>query len=214
MVNTLLTELDGLNSRKAVYVIGATNRPDMIDPAMVRPGRLDKLLYVDLPSANERWEILKTHTKRTPIPVECMDDIRQIVESSDCDGFSGADIAALVREAATSALRGALEAVGAFEKEMASLKRGEGAEDGAEHLAEREEVRVKTEHFALAAKKTLPSVSKEQRGRYERMRDKYAGLPTRRRGKEKEDMGVGETLKDGSGPIRVGEKDKDGGMLA
>lgn len=192
-------------------MIGATNRPDMIDPAMVRPGRLDKLLYVDLPSASERWEILKTHTKRTPIPTECMDDIKLIVESSDCDGFSGADIAALVREAATSALRGALEAVGAFEKEMASLKRGEGAGDGAEHLAERKEVRVRTEHFALAAKKTLPSVSKEQRGRYERMRDKYAGLPTRRRGREKEEIGSGEQQSAGD---KEGAKEKDGGMLA
>lgn len=178
----------------------------MIDPAMVRPGRLDKLLYVDLPTSAERWDILKTHTKRTPIPTECMDDIKTIVESPDCDGFSGADIAALVREAATAALRGALEAVGAFEKEMASLKRGEGAEDGAERLAEKQEVRVRTEHFAMAAKKTLPSVSKEQRNRYERMRDKYAGLPTRRRAREKEEIGSGE--------VKEGEKQKDGGVLA
>lgn len=170
-------------------MIGATNRPDMIDPAMVRPGRLDKLLYVDLPSSSERWEILKTHTKRTPIPTSCLEAIRTIVESSSCDGFSGADIAALVREAATAALRGALMAVGAFEKDMPVGLPVPDGEDGAGGLAAKREVTVRTEHFELAAKKTLPSVSKEQRGRYERMRDKYAGLPMRRRGKEKEDVG-------------------------
>lgn len=193
MVNTLLTELDGLNSRKAVYVIGATNRPDMIDPAMVRPGRLDKLLYVDLPSPGERWDILRTHTKRTPIPVSEHDAIRAIVESEQCDGFSGADMAALVREAATAALRGALVRVGAFEsrnaegergvermvREQAGVGSGEGGSKG-----KAPEVRVTREHFEVAAKKTLPSVSKEQRLRYERMRDKYAGLPTRRKGKK------------------------------
>ncbi|CAJ0642781.1 5060_t:CDS:2, partial [Entrophospora sp. SA101] len=67
VVNTLLTELDGLENRKQVYVIAATNRPDIIDPAMIRPGRLDKLLYVELPTYSERYEILKTLTKKTPL---------------------------------------------------------------------------------------------------------------------------------------------------
>ncbi|KAK0493291.1 P-loop containing nucleoside triphosphate hydrolase protein [Armillaria luteobubalina] len=67
VVNTLLTELDGLDARKSVYVIAATNRPDMIDPAMVRPGRLDKLLYVDLPNGDERAEIVRTMTRKVPL---------------------------------------------------------------------------------------------------------------------------------------------------
>ena len=69
-MNTLLTELDGLNDRKGVYVIGATNRPDIIDPAMIRPGRLDSPLFVALPEAADRCEILKTLTKKTPLAVE------------------------------------------------------------------------------------------------------------------------------------------------
>ncbi|WVR08645.1 hypothetical protein IAU60_005702 [Kwoniella sp. DSM 27419] len=179
VVNTLLTELDGLDARKAVYVIGATNRPDMIDPAMVRPGRLDKLLYVDLPSPNERFEILKTHTKKTPIDEVSWSGIKDIVASSSCDGFSGADIAALVREAATLALRSALEKAGAFEVEAeADREMRSGAED----------LRVTVDHFLQAAKKTLPSVSREQRIKYEKMRDKYAGLPTR--GKRVRDGGL------------------------
>lgn len=169
MVNTLLTELDGLDTRKAVYVIGATNRPDMIDPAMVRPGRLDKLLYVDLPTASERIDILKTHTTRTPIDEGAWPEINDIVTSSSCDGFSGADIAALVREAATLALRSALESIGAFER------------DTLETVADTSSVKVTVDHFRVAAKKTLPSVSREQRNKYERMRDKYAGVPTKGR---------------------------------
>ncbi|OXH74873.1 ribosome biogenesis ATPase, partial [Cryptococcus neoformans] len=173
VVNTLLTELDGLDARKAVYVIGATNRPDMIDPAMVRPGRLDKLLYVDLPSPSERFEILKTHTKKTPISDDSWQAIKEIVASDKCDGFSGADIAALVREAATLALRAALESIGAFEAPA------EAEPEGVERKTD--SVRVTAEHFARAAQKTLPSVSREQRLKYERMRDKYAGVPTRGR---------------------------------
>ncbi|BEJ11844.1 hypothetical protein CspHIS471_0203040 [Cutaneotrichosporon sp. HIS471] len=169
VVNTLLTELDGLDTRKAVYVIGATNRPDMIDPAMVRPGRLDKLLYVDLPSPPERLEILRTHTKRTPIVDADWGHIDMLVTSDSCDGFSGADLAALVREAASLALRGALEEIGAFENDN---------DTGAEKLRP---VVVGAPHFLAAAEKTRPSVSKEQRRNYERMRDRYAGVPTRGR---------------------------------
>ena len=67
VVNQLLTEMDGLEDRAGVFVIAATNRPDIIDPAMLRPGRLDKLLYVPLPSKDERYQILKTVTKSLPI---------------------------------------------------------------------------------------------------------------------------------------------------
>ncbi|KAJ3050626.1 hypothetical protein HK097_008392, partial [Rhizophlyctis rosea] len=78
LVNTLLTEMDGMSGRKQVYVIAATNRPDMIDPAMLRPGRLDKTLYVDLPNADERFEILKTLTRKTPLKGV---DLRRVAES-------------------------------------------------------------------------------------------------------------------------------------
>jgi ribosome biogenesis ATPase len=67
VVNQLLTELDGLEDRTGVFVIAATNRPDIIDPAMLRPGRLDKLLYVPLPSKDDRYSILKTCTKSVPL---------------------------------------------------------------------------------------------------------------------------------------------------
>ncbi|KAJ7052490.1 P-loop containing nucleoside triphosphate hydrolase protein [Mycena amicta] len=103
VVNTLLTELDGLDPRKSVYVVAATNRPDMIDPAMVRPGRLDKLLYVDLPGPRERAEIVRTLLRGVPI-ADAVDMVEQLVHDK-CDGYSGADLAALIREAGVSALR-------------------------------------------------------------------------------------------------------------
>lgn len=106
MVNTLLTELDGLNDRTGIYVIAATNRPDIIDPAMLRPGRLDKPLYVELPTEDERLEILKTVTKKTPLGTDV--DLATIAADDRARNFSGADLAALVREAAVCALRKAV----------------------------------------------------------------------------------------------------------
>lgn len=67
VVNQLLTEMDGLEDRKGVFVIAGTNRPDIIDPAMLRPGRLDKLLYVPLPSKDDRLSILEKVTQKLPL---------------------------------------------------------------------------------------------------------------------------------------------------
>ncbi|KAI8896831.1 P-loop containing nucleoside triphosphate hydrolase protein [Globomyces pollinis-pini] len=103
LVNTLLTEMDGMSGRKQVFVIAATNRPDMIDAAMLRPGRLDKALYVDLPTAEERYLILKTLTRKTPLAAGV--DLNIIANHEKADGMSGADLASLVREASVSSVR-------------------------------------------------------------------------------------------------------------
>ena len=100
VVNTLLTELDGLSSRQGIYVIGATNRPDIIDPAMLRPGRLETLLFVDLPGEEERVEILKTLIRN--LNIEFTMEIAMVAKS--CEGFSGADLGSLVRRAGYSAV--------------------------------------------------------------------------------------------------------------
>ncbi|XP_002434443.4 nuclear valosin-containing protein-like [Ixodes scapularis] len=105
VVNQLLTEMDGLEPRKQVFVLGATNRPDIIDPAMLRPGRLDEVLYVGLPSPDERVEILKTLTRNgSRPPLNASVSLEELGKDSRCDGFSGADLAALVRQAAVIAL--------------------------------------------------------------------------------------------------------------
>ncbi|KAF5368493.1 hypothetical protein D9758_002145 [Tetrapyrgos nigripes] len=177
VVNTLLTELDGLDARKSVYVIAATNRPDMIDPAMVRPGRLDKLLYVDLPNADERTEIVRTMTRKVPLRAsegENLDQARLVVETfvrEKCDGYSGADLAALVREAGVNALKRTLGMLDMLE---------EGG-----MATERPAVLVESSDFVKAHEKVTPSVSLSQRRKYELLRSKLAGLPVRM-GKEEE----------------------------
>ena len=100
MVNTILTELDGLSDRTGIYVIAATNRPDIIDPAMLRPGRLGTLLFVDLPEPSERVEILRTLIRARTTTEVNLDYIGR-----RCDGYSGADLESLLRAAGLAALR-------------------------------------------------------------------------------------------------------------
>jgi len=182
VVNTLLTELDGLDPRKSVYVIAATNRPDMIDPAMVRPGRLDKLLYVDLPSPDERVEIIRTVTRKVPLGgKEGAESVGTLVRDR-CEGYSGADLAALVREAG-----------------VVALKRTWGALDQMDERAhvgiEEPKVVVEVFDFLKALDKVSPSVSVAQRRKYEALRSKFAGLPVRS-GKREAEKRVEDKLED------------------
>ncbi|KAI9804035.1 MAG: hypothetical protein M1833_000316 [Piccolia ochrophora] len=103
VVNTLLTELDGLTARTGIHVIAATNRPDIIDPAMLRPGRLGTLLFVDLPGPSERLEILQTLMKKIPTTHATFAEVEDVARR--CEGFSGADLESLLRAAGISALR-------------------------------------------------------------------------------------------------------------
>ncbi|XP_065832542.1 nuclear valosin-containing protein-like [Oscarella lobularis] len=105
VVNQMLTEMDGLSSRKQVFVMAATNRPDIIDTALLRPGRLDRTLYVGVPSAVDRFAILRTLTKNGSRPALHSDVcLKDVAEDERCSNFSGADLAALVREASLGAL--------------------------------------------------------------------------------------------------------------
>ncbi|KAH8907320.1 AAA-domain-containing protein [Coniochaeta sp. PMI_546] len=108
VVNTLLTELDGVGDRSGIYVVGATNRPDMIDPAIRRPGRLGTSVYVGLPSADERVDILRTLYRNT-IPADGQastpaEVLEAVARDGRCDGFSGADLGNLMQSAAQSCL--------------------------------------------------------------------------------------------------------------
>ncbi|MEM4967562.1 MAG: CDC48 family AAA ATPase [Zestosphaera sp.] len=106
VVSQLLTEMDSIEKIKNVIVIAATNRPDLVDPALLRPGRLDKLIYVPQPDIKARLEILKVLTRRTPLSPEV--SLEEIAKKTE--GYSGADLTALVREAALNALRRDYEA--------------------------------------------------------------------------------------------------------
>jgi len=106
VISQLLTELDGLEKLENVVVIGATNRPDLIDPALLRPGRFDRLVYVPPPDEKARLEILKIHTRKMPLAKDV--DLEQLAKETE--HYSGSDLAALCREAAMLALRENLQA--------------------------------------------------------------------------------------------------------
>jgi len=105
VVNQLLTELDGLEELNDVVVIGATNRPDLIDPALMRPGRFDRVIVVPQPDEESRLKIFKVHTKGMPLTKDV--NIEELAKKTK--GFSGADIQGLCREAAMAALREDIE---------------------------------------------------------------------------------------------------------
>ncbi|OWP00539.1 ribosome bioproteinsis ATPase RIX [Marssonina coronariae] len=107
VVNTLLTELDGLGTRAGIYVIAATNRPDMIDSAMLRPGRLGLSVFVDLPTKDERVEILKAlYIKALPeSPVAELNALKEVAEDDRCSNYSGADLWNLHQAAGVAAIQ-------------------------------------------------------------------------------------------------------------
>lgn len=101
IVDQLLTEMDGLEELSSVIVIGATNRPDIVDPGLLRPGRFDRKILVPAPDKEAKGEILKVHTRSMPLK----DDVALSYLAKKTENFSGADLEALVREAAMIALR-------------------------------------------------------------------------------------------------------------
>ncbi|MEM4559777.1 MAG: CDC48 family AAA ATPase [Acidilobaceae archaeon] len=101
VVSQLLTEMDGISDLHNVVVMAATNRPDMLDPALLRPGRFEKLIYVPPPDEKSRLEILKIHTRTIPLADDV--DLEELAKITE--GYTGADIAALIREATMLALR-------------------------------------------------------------------------------------------------------------
>ena len=140
LLNTLLTEMDGIEELKQVVVIAATNRPDMLDPALMRPGRFDRIVYVGIPEKEGRLAILKIHTKNMPLDK----DVSLDYFAEKTEGYTGADIESLVREAAMLALR-----------------------------EDKNSKTVKNIHLEEALKKIPASVSKSQADNYKRIEQDY-----------------------------------------
>ena len=106
VLNQLLTEMDGVNSKKNLFFIGATNRPDILDEALIRPGRLDQLIYIPLPDKPSRVNVLKAVLRKSPIaPNVSMDFLAELT-----DGFTGADLTELCQRATKAAIRESIEA--------------------------------------------------------------------------------------------------------
>ncbi|MGH3889325.1 MAG: AAA family ATPase [Pseudonocardiaceae bacterium] len=119
VVAALLTELDGVEPLRDVVVLGATNRPDLIDPALLRPGRLERLVYVPPPDAQARAAILKSTARNTPLTA----DVDLDALAGELEGYSAADCAALIREAALTAMRESLEATEVTAAQLAAARK-------------------------------------------------------------------------------------------
>ena len=118
VVAALLTELDGIEPLRNVVVLGATNRPDLIDPALLRPGRLEKLVFVEPPDTEARREILRTAGKSVPLA----DDVDLDALAGQLDGYSAADCVALLRESALTAMRRSIDAAAVTADDVAKAR--------------------------------------------------------------------------------------------
>lgn len=122
VVAALLTELDGIEPLVDVVVLGATNRPDLIDPALLRPGRLEKLVFVEPPDAEARTQILKTAGKSVPLASDGPEAVDLETLAADLDGYSAADCVALLREAALTAMRRSIDAADVTASDVATAR--------------------------------------------------------------------------------------------
>ena len=152
MVNQFLTLLDGVDSLKGVFVIAATSRPDVIDPALLRPGRLDHVLYMPMPDADERAEIVRCLVRDEKLA----DDVDLITMARDMENFTGADLASFVAECGNSASR-------------RILKQFDDAKARGEDLAApTERPRIEKTDVDWALTFSRPSLAKETRDAYNR----------------------------------------------
>ena len=106
VLNQILTEMDGMNTKKNVFIIGATNRPDQIDTALLRPGRLDQLIYIPLPDEVSRLDILRATLRKSPVSPNV--DLNFLAKNTH--GFSGADLTEICQRAAKLAIRESIDA--------------------------------------------------------------------------------------------------------
>ena len=153
VVSQLLTELDGLEELKDVVVIAATNRPDMIDPALLRPGRLERHIYIPPPDKKARVEIFKIHLRGKPLADDV--NIEELAEKTE--GYSGADIEAVCREAGMLAIREVLKPGMTREEAKKAAKK----------------LKIAKRHFEEALKKVKPSLTKEDVKKYEKMIEEF-----------------------------------------
>ena len=142
-LNQLLVEMDGFESNEGVILVAATNRPDVLDPALLRPGRFDRRVVVSLPDVKGREQILKVHTRKTPLA----DDVDLSIIARGTPGFAGADLANLVNEAALLAARQNRKVVTMVDFELAKDKVLMGAERRSMMLTE-EDRKVTAYHEA------------------------------------------------------------------
>jgi len=156
VINQILTEIDGVGVRKNVFVIGATNRPDILDPAIMRPGRLDQLVYIPLPDRKSRIQIFKATLRKSPLAKEV--DLEVLAKATN--GFSGADITEICQRACKFAIRESIYCDIEMKKNTTNLEnQGESLSDPVPEITKA--------HFLEAMKYARRSVSDSDIRKYE-----------------------------------------------
>ncbi|QXJ27224.1 CDC48 family AAA ATPase [Saccharolobus shibatae] len=157
IVNQLLAEMDGIEKLENVVVIAATNRPDILDPALLRPGRFEKLIYVPPPDKRARIEILKVHTRNIVLGEDI--SLEDVAEKTE--GYTGADLAALVREATMRAIRESMKICIEKTNENCKPTDTECKDKTMKECMKVNGVKVSLRHFEEAMRKVKPSVTQD-----------------------------------------------------
>merc|ERR1711910_292954 len=158
VINQILTEMDGMGSKKNVFIIGATNRPDIIDAAILRPGRLDQLIYIPLPDEGSRMAILKSNLRKSPVGKEV--DLTFLAKMTK--GFSGADLTEICQRACKLAIRESIDADIRREKERQKKGAAMDVDDDDDPVPE-----ITKKHFEESMKFARRSVSDNDIKKYE-----------------------------------------------
>lgn len=153
VINQILSEIDGMGSGKTLFIIGATNRPDILDPGIMRPGRLDQLIYIPLPDKESRISIFKANLRKSPVADDV--DINQLADATE--GFSGADLTEICQRAAKNAIRDSITA--GIERQN-RVEAGELTQEEADELPDPVPAITKA-HFEASMTKARRSVGPE-----------------------------------------------------
>jgi transitional endoplasmic reticulum ATPase len=164
VINQILSEIDGMGSGKTLFIIGATNRPDILDPGIMRPGRLDQLIYIPLPDYDSRVSIFKANLRKSPIADDV--DMAQLAEATD--GFSGADITEICQRAAKNAIR---DSITAEIERQTRVEAGEMTQDEADELPDPVPF-ITAAHFEASMSKARRSVGPEIIAQYDEFMNK------------------------------------------
>merc|ERR1712115_94304 len=160
VMNQLLTEMDGVGAKKNVFIIGATNRPDIIDTALMRPGRLDQLIYIPMPDYESRLSILRATLRKSPVSKEV--DLSYL--ASQTDKFTGADLTEICQSACKMAIREEIERD--IERQRIKAESGDMEEDDEDDEDEDMMPEILPKHFEFAVRQARRSVSDRDLAQY------------------------------------------------
>lgn len=159
VINQILSEIDGMGSGKTLFIIGATNRPDILDPGIMRPGRLDQLIYIPLPDHDSRVSIFKANLRKSPVAEDVQ--FKQLADVTE--GFSGADITEICQRAAKNAIR---ESIAAGIERQKRVEAGELTQEEADALPDAVPY-ITRAHFEASMSKARRSVGPEIVAQYD-----------------------------------------------